>query len=531
MEFGSNKSLLGYQVARALLALVATAIASVLLPQRMWFNSGVVLLMAGSVLFVSVGLVWFGAKQHVSPSVLGLVQIIGDVLFSAWVVSITGGALSAFFPLFGLSIMMVSLTGGAKDVFLSLAMSLMAFLVVIFFQKDMLPPGLMFPQSIKVVLVLVVVGLLSLLLNLRITRTEKLLASHIEMNERILTSLQAGLITTDLEHRIQTVNPFAAQILGHTQSSMQGHPVDHFLQVSKVENMRAEVVVQRGKREQMIGVSQFQLFAADQKQVGHLIMFQDMSELHKLRVRAKTKEKLEMMGELAAGLAHEIRNPLASISSSVEMVLEDKGLQDDNKHLLEIILRECDRLNGLVGTMLEFSAAERTSKSECDIKTLIQEIVALSQHEFNGHRFEVTGESIIAIVDAHQIRQVVWNLLKNAAFYGDHIQVFLSIKGEPETSSGEEINPLNEGRNSMPPGHRTIEVSVSDNGPGIPPEELSELFNLFYTKRPHGVGLGLALVKQIIDAHGGKISVQSNIGEGTTFTFELPYVGEKKPVA
>jgi signal transduction histidine kinase len=220
--------------------------------------------------------------------------------------------------------------------------------------------------------------------------------------------------------------------------------------------------------------------------------------------RAEQAERLAALGRLAAGLAHEIRNPLGSIAASIELLRTGGTLSAEDRELCSIVERETARLNDLVSDMLDLSRPRAPSKGLVDLSTTAADVVVLAGTSGRGAdvrvRFE-GPESALILADAAQIRQVVWNLVRNA------IQV---------SSAGAEVlvRVISEG------GERVLEVR--DHGQGISSEARERLFDAFFTTRSQGMGIGLAVVKRILDDHGFGIEVESVAEEGTVFRVRIP---------
>lgn len=221
--------------------------------------------------------------------------------------------------------------------------------------------------------------------------------------------------------------------------------------------------------------------------------------------RADEAERLAVLGRFAAGLAHEIRNPLGAIAGSVQLLAEAPGLGEEEKLLCGIISREAARLNDLVTDMLEVSRPRRPEKTQVDLAALAREVVQLQTASGRGAEVRVRcdGDGPLPILaDGAQLRQVTWNLVRNA------IQA---------SGAGAEVTVTTA---RLPDGRATLEVK--DDGPGIPDSARPRLFDAFFTTRSHGVGIGLALVKRIVDDHGFSIEVDSDEGEGATFRVIVP---------
>jgi signal transduction histidine kinase len=255
------------------------------------------------------------------------------------------------------------------------------------------------------------------------------------------------------------------------------------------------------------------LLDANGESSGLLLAFQDLTEIRTLRNRAEAAQRLAALGQLATGLAHEIRNPLSSISGSVEMVREGNALGAEDRRLLGIVVSEVERLNSLVTTMLQVGRPSQIETEPLDLRSIASEVVAVARGEAtasNGLRIEVIGpdEPIIATVDPGRMRQVVWNLVKNAVQASPH-------RGKVEVRTGRDDA-----------GRAFLEVA--DEGAGIGAAHRERLFDMFYSGRSHGVGLGLALVKQIVDQHRGRIEIIDRNVAGTCFRVTLPR--EEEPI-
>jgi two-component system sensor histidine kinase HydH len=227
-------------------------------------------------------------------------------------------------------------------------------------------------------------------------------------------------------------------------------------------------------------------------------------ELAMATERAERAERMAALGRLAAGLAHEIRNPLGSIAGSIDLLRTARGLSGDDQKLCDIIAREASRLNDLVTDMMDLSRPRSPEPAPVDVALLAQDVVKLAGHSGRGvSDVKVVYEglpSLLIRADGAQLRQLVWNLVRNgvqASSPGRPVRVVLAL----------------EDGNAM--------LSVIDRGAGIDEEARSRLFDAFFTTRSHGTGVGLALVKRIADEHGFAIEVESGVGQGATFRVNL----------
>jgi two-component system, NtrC family, sensor histidine kinase HydH len=227
-------------------------------------------------------------------------------------------------------------------------------------------------------------------------------------------------------------------------------------------------------------------------------------DLRLATARAQEAEQLAGLGRLAAGLAHEIRNPLGAIAGSIELLRTGGTLSEEDRNLCEIVERETARLNDLVGDMLDLSRPREPAKAAVDLGAIARDVVILAARSGRGSDVNVTfeGPSVAAVLaDAAQLRQVVWNLVRNA------IQA---------SSPGHEVKVMIVEESDL------LALEVRDHGPGIPPEARLRLFDAFFTTRAHGMGIGLAVVKRILDDHGFPVEVESAEGEGTTIRVRMP---------
>lgn len=220
--------------------------------------------------------------------------------------------------------------------------------------------------------------------------------------------------------------------------------------------------------------------------------------------RAEKAERLAALGRLAAGLAHEIRNPLSSIAGSIELLRTGGSLAPEDQKLCEIIQRETSRLNDIVSDMLELSRRREPTRTRFDLAAAVRDLATLASRSGRGVDVRVrcdVPDEVPVEADPDLMRQVVWNLLRNAvqaSSAGDEVLVRVTASGDEAT------------------------LSFVDRGPGIAPDARERLFDAFFTTRSHGIGIGLAVVKQIVDDHRFSLDVESRENQGTTFSVRLP---------
>ena len=241
---------------------------------------------------------------------------------------------------------------------------------------------------------------------------------------------------------------------------------------------------------------------------GLVITFQDLTEVRALEENARRQDRLAAVGRVAAGIAHEIRNPLASMRGAIQVLRSTWNGDPAEAELMEIILRESDRLDRIITDFLAYARPRPVTLIETDLREPLRETFALLRHNPEtrpDHSLEIIApdQPVIALVDAEQLRQVFWNLARNA------------LRAMPDGGRlSAELTPLEDGR---------VRITFTDTGCGMTPEQVEQLFEPFTSWAPGGTGLGLSIVYQIIRDHGGTINVYSREGRGTTVRIELPW--------
>jgi two-component system sensor histidine kinase PilS (NtrC family) len=282
---------------------------------------------------------------------------------------------------------------------------------------------------------------------------------------------------------------------------------------SRFQREEIEHVSRDGERK-IFGFKSVPFTDNEGNRLGVIIDFQDLTRLKMMESELKRADRLAAIGGMAARLAHEIRNPLASISGSVQLIAQGGGVADQDRKLLEIVLRETDRLNGLIGEFLSYARPTAPVLARLDLGSLVDSLLALLQGDARFAAVEVrkgVPPTLTVAGDPGQLEQVLWNLLVNAAeaMPGGGI-IDISACG-----------PLPYPEFAM---EQATRITVRDSGVGMTEDERKLIFEPFFTTKQGGTGLGLATVYRIIEAHGGRILVDSAKGEGTSFTVLLPVV-------
>jgi two-component system sensor histidine kinase PilS (NtrC family) len=378
------------------------------------------------------------------------------------------------------------------------------------------------------------VGLLSSRLSARklsgakLKATAKTLANLRMLHERIVESIRSGLITTDLNGSIYTFNSTAQDITGYTEAEMQGKSIfDLFgnirrpIQVSleaaeKSENMpRFNIdLVTPDDTNIHIGYSIAPLFLESGEKKGLIITFQDLTDIRTMQENILRKDRLAAVGRVAAGLAHEIRNPLGAMRGAIQVLESSTPPNSSQASLMQIILKESDRLNKIITNFLTYASPRITNFSKVDLRESIEDTFTLLKHspdvkENHILKAELPDEPIIIDADPTQLKQIFWNLARNA------------IMAMPD--GGNLLISASEMQN------KRIRILFEDTGCGMSPKQVEQLFEPFSQSTTGGTGLGLSIVYQIVRDHYGTINVRSTEDKGTTITVELP-LEMKNPV-
>ena len=338
----------------------------------------------------------------------------------------------------------------------------------------------------------------------------------------IFQSVGSGLIAVNPEGRITAFNRAAESItgvaereaLGQTWEALFGGEVD--LEEARqavarpgAQSLRYEIRLRRRDgREVPVGVSFWSLRSGDGEAVGLIGVCQDLSSIKRMEQQVRQADRLATIGRLSANIAHEIRNPLASLSGAIEALVRELPADPGRERLVEIVLRESERLNRIIGDFLEYARPAPMASHAVDLADLLEEVVLLVEHRSLPAELKVIreyGEKLPARVDPQQVRQAIWNLCINA------------VQAMPEGGElrvGGRVVP-----GAEPP---RLQLWISDTGHGIAESDLPQIFEPFFSTKAEGSGIGLALVYRVVQDHGGQIEVRSQPGAGTSFMLILP---------
>ncbi|HTP26535.1 MAG TPA: ATP-binding protein [Anaeromyxobacteraceae bacterium] len=442
---------------------------------------------------------------------LAYTQIVFDVAMAAAVVSLTGFADSVFVFLFLLSIVNGSILLFRSGAITSASLSLATYMALVSTTSAPRPHATtVFVHSIAFVMTAALASYLAEQLRRtgeRLEEREGDLATITALHESIVQSVASGLVTIDGTGKITFMNRAAEQITGLRLAQIRGMSADRWLSALPSGSGRdeTEFVNARGERLRL-GYTLFPLVARGEE-IGRAVIFQDLTQLRAMEAEVQRSERLADLGSVAAGLAHELRNPLASMAGSIELLKGAPGLGQAEARLMDIVLREAGRLEQLVASFLEFSRPTPPRRERIDLERILTDTLEVFANDPLAARVEVERALMPAVAwcDPDQLRQVFWNLLANAA---------QACAEQGEGKGRVRVECRSDGGSAQ--------CSVEDNGPGIAPGDLARIFTPFFTTKDRGTGLGLAIVQRIVDVHGGTLSVDTSPGRGSRFTIRLP---------
>jgi len=374
---------------------------------------------------------------------------------------------------------------------------------------------------------------------LRIVKEELVRASiNLEeqkaFNRNIVQNMGNGLITTSPEGRITSINPAARVLTGYSVEESLENPIEQLIPLVELKNLFCgneppDLPKQiEGEYKRKDGKTIFIRIKishlADLDVPGYILVFEDLTEVREMQEKVLRTEQLAAVGRFSAGLAHEIRNPLTSLSGSIQVLARGLKLEDSYKKLMEIVIKETDRLNNILSDFLNYTQPKKNNDTIVDVTQLIQDVITLlkNKEDLSSEKqvvFKRTTEHLILNGDEEQIKQVVWNLCINALEAMSRGTLTLSLREVPSFQRGE-----------FKTSHGGMVLEVQDEGSGITPDQINNIYDPFFSTKKNGVGLGLATVYQIVNRNGGVMDVKSVLGEGTLFTVFLPDQESVKPV-
>ncbi len=355
----------------------------------------------------------------------------------------------------------------------------------------------------------------------QLQRASSELADMQAFSRHVVDSLTSGLATTDMSGAVMTFNRAGEAITGIPALEAIGSRAADVLQLpaslnglfgpaeGRPRQTRVELgYVRRDGRQIEMGLSAAPLMTP-RGETGFILTFQDVTEARKVERGARAQQRLAAVGEMAAGIAHEIRNPLASMSGSIQILRQELPLTDEQGQLMDIVIRESERLNDTIRSFLSYARPERQSMKHMDVRQIVTDTATLLQNSAErseSHRIavDVPAEPVGFQADEGQIRQIVWNLATNGLRAMPNGGC-LTLSVTPPSGEAPQLV-----------------IGVSDEGVGIAPEEIDGMFQPFRGEFSHGTGLGLSIVHRIVSDYSGDVQVTSAKGAGTTVQVRFP---------
>lgn len=356
-----------------------------------------------------------------------------------------------------------------------------------------------------------------------------------ERNDRffrqLVFNLRSGVLAITREGEIVAINDVACKVLGlPADTGHTGRPFSDVLQncpeVCQILQQafdsddlpnRAEMRLRRTGR--AVGYSLSHIHDDHGHLIGATLFFKDLTRVEQLEERDRLRDRLAALGEMAAAIAHEVKNPLASIEVMAGVLKRQMGEHPEALETLNDIIKEAKLANAIVVEVLEFVRPIQLQVERTSLDDILKDAITMAEAKMRrgsvSIRTEIAPELPPLLADAHQLRQLFTNLLANAfeALGGEgHVDITAALL--PGEEDGQDPDPL-------PP---QAVVEVRDNGPGMGPDDLERIFSPFYTTKPQGTGLGLAIVRKVVDAHDGRITAVSAPGRGAAFKVTLPIV-------
>ena len=490
------------------------------------FLTGMVLWFVLSLFFLFLVSVW---SEHRLQAIL---QVLSDLAMVTLVVHLTGGIDSSLNFLYPLVIVVACMLLPRGWGYLSAALAFILFGTILELDYYLIIPS--YSNSHPKLKALQVVIFVNLFAYFAIAYLAGLLMSKLRqvdvqlkdasgalenlqaLHENIVQSMSGGVITTGLDGRITLVNRAAQHLLEISETELRGRsvgdlfqdPLPHFGVAGADAEVRYQAV--NGFRKTFrVMVSALNVSASSD--LGFVYSFDDLTEIRRLEREVRMQDRLAAVGRLAAAIAHEIRNPLTSIAGSVSMLSDAPALNPEERALLQIVIRESDRLNNIITDFLAYSRGKQYCFERVNLIPLLEDTLTLLEHRLTAENTGIKLERSFpkseawVLADGDKLKQVFWNFCENAV---------RAIKTKTTTKGGTLTVALAERGLDW-------EMSFADTGPGINSQQTEKIFEPFQSNFEGGTGLGLAIVYQIVQAHEGKVWARSAVGKGTSFVVRL----------
>lgn len=456
-----------------------------------------------------------------------------DFLLSSIVLFVTGGKSSPFIFLFPLIIIFASILISRIASYITAALCVLSYVFIIFYQilsthgfqdiKGIFTSGVLsedynllysYFHLIGFVLIAAFGGYLSERFQAakkELGESKKSLNILQNLHQNILQSLTSGVLTLDLEKKVISINRTGLDILSiNSVEELSGKELGSFvkgLEVEELINKQREQINYYTPEEKKLILGLSGSLLKDDMDVtqGYTVIFQDLTEVRTLEEKLRSAEKMALLGQLAGGLAHELRNPLSAISGTIELLSTEINQTEATYRLSKVASREIERLNLMVEDFLLLTLPiESLNTSLVDLYSILDETVNSFRNTVKRNNLFinlVAQKGFLVEADSYRLKQVFWNLLDNSM---DSMPQGGKIDVKCYCENGE------------------MKISFSDEGSGIDEENISKIFEPFFTTKNIGTGLGLAIVQKVIEGYNGNISVFSNKGSGTKIIISLP---------
>jgi two-component system sensor histidine kinase PilS (NtrC family) len=518
--------------------------------------------------FLATALSAAAFKRIRRPQLFAAVQISLDVAIVSSLVHFSAGRQSVFIFLYVLVAVYGALLFGRRGAVVAAGVSAIGYGVALLTTNGVwiglanAPPGSLTLPVLAVVWgvhvgALALVGGLASELSGELQRTgEALHKSTSDLNRlrdlhlRTVESIMSGLVTTNSAGRVTSFNPEAERITGATMKEVADCQLEEVIpgasqlfegglgSAGGSQTPRARLPYRNLHGEELfLGLAGSILKDGDGSSLGHVIIFQDVTAVVAMERQLRRSERLAAVGEMSAKMAHEIRNPLAAMSGSIQVLRSDLGEDSadaERRRLMDIVVREADRLNRLITDFLAFARPMPPKRESVALGGLTREVLdILDSVRPESISVELhLAEPLCVQGDSGQLRQVLWNLFHNAVEAmprGGRLRICVEeVAGQSPQEAAALRRSDEQGRDREGTGEPGwVEIAISDTGIGIPAEVQEQIFEPFFTTKKHGTGLGLSTVHRIVEGHGGSLQLESTEGVGTSFRIWLPQAEER----
>ncbi len=492
-------------------------------PLRLFINT-ILLWYALSLFFILLLSFWRETRAQ------ALLQVLSDLALVTLVVYVSGGVDSSLNFLYPLVIIVACILLPRAWAYLAAALAFILYGAVLDLTCfEIIPSYSVTHPELKALQAIIFVNLFGYLavaylagllvtklrqVDVKLAHTSGALEDLQALHENIIQSITGGLITTGLDGHITLANTAAQKLFERSEQELVGQPVSRLfvdpLPHGASERAHSEVrfIASNGYRKTFrVLVSSLEI--PGRGALGQVYTFDDLTAIRRLEREVRMQDRLAAVGRLAAAIAHEIRNPLTSISGSVNLLSEIPDLSDEHRQLLQIVTRESERLNNIITDFLAYSHGRQYQFAKVDLLLLLEDTLTLLEHRISAQKLQIRVERRYAVqkaeasADGDKLKQVFWNFCENA----------VRAMGEQGTLTV-----------SLELSGKDWEINFADTGPGMSPHLIEKIFEPFQSNFEGGTGLGLAIVYQIVQAHDGKVWARSKPGHGSVFVLRLHHM-------